>query len=364
MGFRFRKRVRILPGVTVNISKKGVTSTTFGRRGFTTTVGKRGTRVNAGIPGTGLSYSKQLSGTRQPQERKTSVWSVILTLVAIVFLVALCTGGGDTARAHPGGLDSEGCHVCRSNCAWHGLQDGDRHCHGEPNLAADELPPLAEPEQVEPDIGPEILELNYTGGFTIWLDCSRRGAVRFRYNAQHDEGDLPRHTRFYLDPDVLAHCQQTSTASYRRPDGGRPTFDRGHLVPANHMTSILPRVAQMNRGAWYHTEVIVQCYRVIDELLVLGGVIRGDDPSADYFLESHGVATPDAYWKVVIRGDGRAIGWIVPNSAEATYRNLDRYPVSLREVEELTGETLPVEDFWRDEVPESSWVVPQGCDRS
>jgi len=71
----------------------------------------------------------------------------------------------------------------------------------------------------------------------------------------------------------------------------------------------------MNRGAWLLTEEIIECYRDIDELLVIGGVIWGSNPDDDYFVQSHGVKTPDAFWKVVVRGSGkdeRTIAWIVP----------------------------------------------------
>jgi endonuclease G len=65
----------------------------------------------------------------------------------------------------------------------------------------------------------EILRLDYEG-FTVWIDCEKRGAVAFRYNAQHDTGNRPQNKSFYLDPNVPARCQQTSTSSYK---GYNPT---------------------------------------------------------------------------------------------------------------------------------------------
>ncbi|MCW3783900.1 DUF4236 domain-containing protein [Defluviimonas salinarum] len=59
MGFRFSKRVKILPGVRLNFSKNGV-STSLGPRGASVTVGKKGIHGNVGIPGTGLSYRTRL----------------------------------------------------------------------------------------------------------------------------------------------------------------------------------------------------------------------------------------------------------------------------------------------------------------
>ncbi|HHK3933729.1 TPA: DUF4236 domain-containing protein [Pseudomonas aeruginosa] len=65
MGFRFSKRITIVPGVRLNISRSGI-STSVGPRGLSLTMGKRGTYLNAGLPGTGLAYRERLdrSGTR------------------------------------------------------------------------------------------------------------------------------------------------------------------------------------------------------------------------------------------------------------------------------------------------------------
>lgn len=214
-----------------------------------------------------------------------------------------------------------------------------------------------------------ILKLDYEG-FTIWLDCKERAPIKFRYNAQHDAGNEPRASDFELDPNVPKECQQLSAKSYGKG------YDRGHQVPANHldaspvaikqsnfMTNILPQASNMNRGAWLLTEEIIECYRDIDELLVLGGVIWGNNQTDDYFVQSHGVRTPDAFWKVVVRGNGDAIAWIVPNTKDATKPKLDNYIVSVDEIEKLTGESLPVTGDARITKPRGSWVVPIDCNK-
>lgn len=70
MGFRFKKVIKIAPGVKLNISKSGV-STSFGGRGASLNVGKNGVKGTLGIPGSGLSYSKQLmsNSTRIPHSQ-------------------------------------------------------------------------------------------------------------------------------------------------------------------------------------------------------------------------------------------------------------------------------------------------------
>ena len=57
MGFRFRKSIKIAPGVRINISKKGLSSLSVGRPGATVNINKKGTRTTVGIPGSGLSHS-------------------------------------------------------------------------------------------------------------------------------------------------------------------------------------------------------------------------------------------------------------------------------------------------------------------
>ncbi len=55
MGFRLQRRVRIAPGLTMNISKRGV-GMSVGPRGAKVSVGPRGRRESVGIPGTGMRY--------------------------------------------------------------------------------------------------------------------------------------------------------------------------------------------------------------------------------------------------------------------------------------------------------------------
>jgi endonuclease G len=82
----------------------------------------------------------------------------------------------------------------------------------------------------------KILQLNYEG-FTVWLDCEKRGAMKFQYNAQHDTGNEARSKDFKLDPNVPKECQQTSTKGYGQG------YDRGH-----QRTCCLQKNALWNAG--------------------------------------------------------------------------------------------------------------------
>ena len=59
MGWRFQRRKRLLPGLTLNVGKRGG-SLSLGRRGRRLNVGRRGVTGTVSVLGTGLSYVKRL----------------------------------------------------------------------------------------------------------------------------------------------------------------------------------------------------------------------------------------------------------------------------------------------------------------
>lgn len=88
MGFRFRKSVKLMPGVKMNLGKKGA-SVSFGGRGARVTVGKK-TRTTVGIPGTGLSYTATSSRPRSGGGASGGFWLIlILALVGLIMLVGV-----------------------------------------------------------------------------------------------------------------------------------------------------------------------------------------------------------------------------------------------------------------------------------
>jgi hypothetical protein len=65
MGWRFRKSFKVLPGVKLNLSRRGL-SATLGGSPFSVNIGAAGVYANASIPGTGISYRQRI-GRTQPQ---------------------------------------------------------------------------------------------------------------------------------------------------------------------------------------------------------------------------------------------------------------------------------------------------------
>ena len=219
----------------------------------------------------------------------------------------------------------------------------------------------------------ELLRIKYSG-FDIWLNCDKRGPEHFSYVLTKDTANYPRRDDFDLDKKVPSRCQQKSGDTYRKYG---QMWHRGHQVPANHldndrrgiyesnyMTNILPQTGTMNTGAWYQTEYISECYRDITDITVYGGAIWGDDTSNDHFVRSHGVITPDAFYKIIVRQDnGDAIAWIVPNDFTAKKSKIDNYLTSIDNIHRLTNFRFDVADEVKSRTLKKSWVIPKGCNR-
>lgn len=94
MGFRFRRTIRIAPGVRLNLSKSGA-SASVGRRGASVTVGRRGVYQNVGLPGTGLSYRRRLDapGARPPSAAAGTGGRLLLWVLAIGVGVLMLSAG-------------------------------------------------------------------------------------------------------------------------------------------------------------------------------------------------------------------------------------------------------------------------------
>jgi Protein of unknown function (DUF4236) len=86
MPLRFYRRVKLFPGLRINLSKGGA-SVSVGRKGMWLTTGPRGRRVTVGLPGTGLSWTERAPPLVALVPRSQSflvVWGWPLVTAAIV----------------------------------------------------------------------------------------------------------------------------------------------------------------------------------------------------------------------------------------------------------------------------------------
>lgn len=184
-----------------------------------------------------------------------------------------------------------------------------------------------------------LLRRDYTA-FTCWLSCEERAAIMCFYIGYKDTGSAARPTSFTIDKAVDRNCQQFTTNPYSNGYDRQANIScfffkvfflielitnvsRGHMVSANHMdqsditikesmliTNIMPQTATLNEQGYLAVENIFECYRDIIDLNSIVGIIMGDDTSNDGFVISHGVRTPDFYWRIIEKKDGDVIAWI------------------------------------------------------
>ena len=139
------------------------------------------------------------------------------------------------------------------------------------------------------------------------------------------------------------------------------------------MTNILPQATGFNQagGAWRKIEDIIECSRDVPNVkkqTIFGGALYTDGAN-DYFWDSHGIPTPDAFWKIVVREYSHGLSpevaaYVLPNLYNATDDRLDSdYLKTIAAVRALSGDAMP-------ELPgtyserDSTWSIPPGCDKS
>lgn len=75
MGLRFRKSIKIAPGVKINFGMKSVGVSIGDKYGGVSFNSKAGSRIRTSIPGTGLSYSTKLSSGKRSTTRRDVKYS-------------------------------------------------------------------------------------------------------------------------------------------------------------------------------------------------------------------------------------------------------------------------------------------------
>lgn len=111
MGFRFSKRITLLPGVRINISGSGL-GLSVGPRGASVSINRNGVYGNASLPGTGLSYRTKLSGVTHSRPATGSssngpVGNITVTLTDEGTLVIRDETGAELAPAYARQFKSE-----------------------------------------------------------------------------------------------------------------------------------------------------------------------------------------------------------------------------------------------------------------
>ncbi|WP_414709653.1 DUF4236 domain-containing protein [Rhodopseudomonas sp.] len=107
MGLRFRRSIKVLPGLRLNVGLRR-TSVSFGGRGFIYNIGSKGSRVTVGIPGSGISYTTNVShqnpanllANSLPSRRRYSATPLVIAAFVLGLLYIATQSTGPTTMLH------------------------------------------------------------------------------------------------------------------------------------------------------------------------------------------------------------------------------------------------------------------------
>ena len=86
MGLRFYRRVSIVPGLRLNLSRSGP-SLSIGHRGLWYTIGRESQRVTAGLPGTGMYWTENVTPSNAPRAGHQLLF--VAAIVALLILIGV-----------------------------------------------------------------------------------------------------------------------------------------------------------------------------------------------------------------------------------------------------------------------------------
>ncbi|MBR1804664.1 MAG: DNA/RNA non-specific endonuclease [Muribaculaceae bacterium] len=230
-----------------------------------------------------------------------------------------------------------------------------RHCSGDRPARLTALAPDARDSLLRVDVeGAQVMPY---AGFTVWFDSVRHvpACVTYELTRQELDGSLPRTDAFAADPRVKG-CPA--------PDAYAGTgLHRGHMAPASDMawsaaamresflmTNVCPQHRALNEGGWARLEEKCREWVRRDSALIIatGPVLEAGLDS----IAGSGVVIPRRFFKVILAPcvrPRRAIAFVYGNGP--CNGNLDRYVVTIDEVERLTGirffASLPIDEQLR-----------------
>lgn len=100
MPLRFRRSIKIAPGIRLNIGKKSVGVSAGGKYGGVSYNSRTGARARVSAPGTGLSYVTSTGGSKQVDEKpKKPIYKRWWFWLLMLCLLGSCGGSGNKSAS-------------------------------------------------------------------------------------------------------------------------------------------------------------------------------------------------------------------------------------------------------------------------
>lgn len=218
----------------------------------------------------------------------------------------------------------------------------------------------------------EEIRETHNEAYRIWLNCDKNVAVMSDVLVDKFGGGESYKSGWLLDKE-LGSCQQRTTTKYYDIDSEKE-LESGFLVnpyflsekngkEAYRSSNRVPMAINLRRGAWDYTDALIGCIGREKPVRVMSGAIWSNEKADDRLLVSHGILIPDYYWRVVQVKEG-VMAWLFPNTDNATRGRVDKYLISISDLEKRTGVEIPIEAKFKGSVEIKSWPLNRGCKAS
>jgi len=193
--------------------------------------------------------------------------------------------------------------------------------------------------------------------------------VAYKLTGPHTLGCLKRTNNFHVE-ESLPKEHRATPADYRRSG-----YDKGHQAPAQDfawnadllsdsfsMVNMAPQLPSLNRQGWERLEEMVRAW-ALDRgavIVYVGPIILKSGPT----IGPNHVTIPIAFWKVVVDPQRQeAIAFRMPQQKVAK-ADVARWEISLADLEQLTGLTLPLPEKTDPAAKPTLWPANLGAWRS
>lgn len=221
--------------------------------------------------------------------------------------------------------------------------------------------------EAKPTGDPNVYLVEYADK-KVFMDCSKR-APRMaiaRVYKQEAYSDMTSSNIFY-ERELPTKCQPTASlatginystmfdeARYSKhlnakliPEPATGLVDglRYEIDPvSDSITNHFPALKEFYYGPLINYNKYIQCLRANTSFTLINGLIYGDNNS---YKSTYGIDTPDFMWSVILLPNGLSQTYLFSNSptrGREMNMNIERYVVSINELETTLGYKLPVGD--------------------
>ena len=175
--------------------------------------------------------------------------------------------------------------------------------------------------------------------------------VTYTLTSGHSIGCLKRNNQFAADS-LLKKGYRSELSDYKNSN-----YDKGHIANDEDMSwdkdvqkesfllsNIVPQLPNFNRGIWKDLEQNIRIWahnRNADITIYSGPIynIHSDKKIGN------NVIVPNKFYKIIIDDKNReTIAFIFPHLSDLKYQDLEKYQVTVHDVEQLTGITFRIPD--------------------